>query len=232
LKNLLQPLVTGTEFLREELDQVFRRLPQKAGEPPDESKGLCEEVINMVQSTSRRIQDRVKQIADCVKGLSTPPQFKPCQVAAVVEGVLKTLRLSADSKGVVLRAEGLDSLPQILADEQRLFNALYNLVNNAIPEVPRGGSITVQGRADRPGGFLVLSVTDTGRGMPPDILGSLFSVRAISRKPGGTGLGTKIVKDVVDAHRGQITVDSQEGRGTTFTLRLPLDPSKQEPALR
>lgn len=67
-----------------------------------------------------------------------------------------------------------------------------------------------------------VSIADTGRGMPPEVLESLFTARAISRKPGGTGLGTKIIKDVVDAHRGQITVRSEEGAGTTFTLLLPV----------
>jgi len=54
----------------------------------------------------------------------------------------------------------------------------------------------------------------------------LFTARAISRKPGGIGLGTKIVKDVVNAHKGKITVESQEGVGTTFSLTLPLDPAR------
>jgi signal transduction histidine kinase len=67
-----------------------------------------------------------------------------------------------------------------------------------------------------------LSVIDTGRGMPPEVRDSLFGTEAISRKAGGTGLGTKIVKDVVDAHGGSITVASQEGVGTTFHLSLPV----------
>ncbi len=232
LKNLLQPLVAGTEILKGEVEEVLGRLsPQEQDSSPG-SQHLCNEVIRMVQSTSRRIQDRVKQIADCVKGLSTPPHFKVCHLSNVVEGVLNTLRVLAEGKGISLRTVGLDALPEIMADEQRLFNAFYNLVNNAIPEVARGGFITIQGHHDPQTRFVEVSVSDSGRGMPPEIRESLFSARAISRKPGGTGLGTKIVKDVVDAHRGHITVDSQEGRGTTFTLRLPLDPSKQEPALR
>ena len=111
-----------------------------------------------------------------------------------------------------------------MADEQRLYNAFYNLINNAIPEVPEGGSITVRGQADPMSKSVIISVIDTGRGMPPEIRESLFTTHAISRKQGGTGLGTKIVKDVVDAHGGQITVESQEGAGTTFHLRLPIQP--------
>jgi signal transduction histidine kinase len=71
-------------------------------------------------------------------------------------------------------------------------------------------------------------VMDTGLGMPPEVRESLFTDQAISRKIGGTGLGTKIVKDVVDAHRGEITVDSELGVGTTFRIRLPVDPDRIE----
>jgi signal transduction histidine kinase len=70
---------------------------------------------------------------------------------------------------------------------------------------------------------VVLSVIDTGKGMSPDVRDSLFSYRAISRKVGGTGLGTKIVKDVVNAHGGTITVESTEGKGTAFHITLSID---------
>ena len=66
--------------------------------------------------------------------------------------------------------------------------------------------------------------------MPPEIRDSLFTARAISRKVGGTGLGTKIVKDVVDAHKGHIDVESKIGEGTTFRLIFPVRQAK--PKLR
>ena len=67
-----------------------------------------------------------------------------------------------------------------------------------------------------------IEVADTGRGMPPEVRERLFTDRAISTKPGGTGLGTRIVKNVVDAHGGKIWVESELGKGTTFFIRLPL----------
>ena len=69
---------------------------------------------------------------------------------------------------------------------------------------------------------MVIRVADTGGGMPSDIRDRLFTKGAISGKPGGTGLGTRIVKDVVDAHGGTITVESEQGKGTTFTMELPI----------
>ena len=99
------------------------------------------------------------------------------------------------------------------------------LVINAIPEVPKGGSILVSGCAEESGQGIVVSVADTGRGMPKVIRERLFSARAISTKPGGTGLGTKIIKDAIAIHKGEITVESEEGVGTTFRIRLPMDPA-------
>src|SRR5262249_33865328 len=152
------------------------------------SRALCDEVLDMVQRDVRRISDRVRELADCVKGMTSPPKFEPCRIANVVEAVFKTLDLMAKKRGVALRSEDLDALPPIEADEQRLYNAFYNLVNNAISEVPSGGSVKISGQAAETADVLDISVTDTGRGMPPEIRDSLFTARAISRKAGGTGL--------------------------------------------
>ena len=77
---------------------------------------------------------------------------------------------------------------------------------------------------------LLVTVADTGKGMLPEIRDTLFTPAARSTKPGGTGLGTKIVKDVVDAHHGKIIVKSELGVGTTFHLYLPLRPPGTSPA--
>jgi signal transduction histidine kinase len=224
VKNMLMPVVAGAGLLEAELKELFGRLPGVGADKAQTSREMCADVIEMMRKSTWRIQDRVREIGDCVKGLSAPPQFGPCQVAGVVNAVLKTLRWLAQEKGIALRTEGLDDLPPIMADERRLYNAFYNLINNAIPEVPNGGSITIRGQKAPLEKEILLSVSDTGRGMPPEVRDSLFTARAISRKPGGTGLGTKIVKDVVDSHGGQIRVESTEGAGTTFTIRLPIHP--------
>ena len=223
IRNMLMPVVCAGDLLKSEFDEIYGLLAATQAQKAQTSRQLCHEVIEMLQRNTQRIQDRVKEIADCVKGLSTPPTFVPCKVPEIVDNVMKVLSVLAQEKGVSLRTEGLDTLPTIMADERRLYNAFYNLVNNAIPEVPAGGRVTVRGQAEEDA--IRLWVSDTGRGMPPEVRESLFTARAISRKEGGTGLGTKIVKDVVDAHGGQITVQSQVGVGTTFSICLPLRPS-------
>jgi signal transduction histidine kinase len=231
LKNLLMPITGGAELLEEELRECFSTLPETTAAAIKPARERTHELTEMIKQNSRRINDRVKEIADSVKGLTRPPQFAPCRLADVVSNVYQTLRILADEQHVVLRAEGVDALPVIRADESRLFNAIYNLVNNAIPEVPSGGSVTVRGRLDESGKHVMLSVIDTGKGMSPEVRDSLFSYQAISRKVGGTGLGTKIVKDVVDAHGGTITVESEEGKGTAFHITLSIDgPTSQTPS--
>ena len=221
VKNMLTPIQMGMNLLEDELDEHFLHLPSEVGDKARTTQDLCKDIIAMTRRGSGRIQDRVKEIGDAVKGSSSQPTFAACQVAKIVEGVVDALHLYASERGVILHTQGLESLPIVRADEQRLFNAFYNLVNNAIPETPAGGSVTITGNLSDNGKEVLLSFADTGRGMPPEVLQHLFTYGAVSRKSGGTGLGTKIVKDVVDAHGGTITVESTEGQGTTFTIRLP-----------
>ncbi len=222
IKNMLMPILSGADLLQEDLNEYFGGLSPKETDRSKPTQEFSLEILAMIRTGARRIQDRVREIADAVKGARSPLQLGPCQLAPVVASVFEALRVLANEKGLNLRTEGLDDLPTIQADETRLFNAFYNLINNAIPEVPVGGSVTVRGQIASDRKAVVLSITDTGRGMPPAMRDSLFTDRVVSRKAGGTGLGTKIVKDVVDAHDGSISVESEEGKGTTFRLQLPL----------
>ncbi len=222
MKNMLMPVLNGAKLVEEELEEHFAKLSGMRMKEVEASRNFMKEALDMIVNNARRIQDRVREIADTVKGITSPLRLAPCQVAGVVEGVLASLRLYATEKGVSLHVHGLNSLPLIHADHNRLFNALYNLINNAIPETPVGGSVTVVGSLGPEAKTVVIRVADTGGGMPPEIRDRLFTKGAISGKPGGTGLGTRIVKDVVDAHGGTITVDSEPGKGTTFTMELPI----------
>jgi signal transduction histidine kinase len=225
VKNMMMPILLGVDLLDIELKELMAILAPHDENRKRVTEELSHEVFGMVRSNSKRVQDRVKEIADAVKGCSGPPTFAPCRLGKLVAAVLDTLRFCAEQKSVRLSTVNLEDLPIIQADESRLFNAIYNLVNNAIPETPAGGTVTIEGRHQASGDTLTLLVSDTGRGMPPEVRDSLFSRRVVSRKIGGTGLGTKIVKDVVDSHFGTIAVKSEEKKGTTFLITLPLNPS-------
>lgn len=222
VKNLLMPLVAGTDLLADEIDDVFRHLPTMEPKRAQQSQSACDEVISMFRNTSRRIQDRMKAIADYAALTRVSQKFESCVIAKIAESVVKSLRGAAEQRQVKLSMEGLQGLPSIAGDEARLYSLLYNLVNNAIPEVPPHGVVMISGAHETGDDFIQLRVADTGNGMPADIRDHLFTNRLVSNKTGGTGLGTKIIKEVVDMHGGGITVDSEPGRGTTFDIRLPI----------
>lgn len=212
IKNFLQPIVSAVWMIRDETDSLS----------DERSRATCVKYLAMIERTSDRIDSRTKELVDCINGVSGPLRLAPCRIIDVVKEVLATLSVLASERKISLAIEDLDQLPAIQADEKRLYNALYNLVNNAIPEIQAGGSITISGRVDA--GGIIVSVADTGQGMTPDVRESLFTPAVISTKRSGSGIGMKIIKDAVDAHHGRIWVESVVGKGTAFHLWLPHDP--------
>jgi signal transduction histidine kinase len=224
VNNLLTPVGYGLSRIKADLDRLSE---SPAGCDVREMLAalqVSKKTLNTVELTVRRVQDRMKQVMDCVQDVKTPPRLTPCCLGTILSEVTRVLGNVAAVTGVMLRVEGVDTLPSILGDERRLFSLFYNLVDNALAEVPPGGAVTVRGKLDSGDKALLLSVIDTGRGMAKDVLESLFSDHTISRKIGGTGLGSKIVKDAVDAHGGRISVESTQGVGTTFLIQLPINP--------
>jgi signal transduction histidine kinase len=122
------------------------------------------------------------------------------------------------------------SVPPVLGDAQWLKQALINLLDNALHYTPSGGAVTI--RLQTVGDGVAVAVEDTGHGIEPEHLPHLFerfyrTDWARAKDAGGTGLGLPIVKEIVEAHGGTISVTSQVDKGSIFTLRLPL--SVQQP---
>jgi len=247
IKNLITPVTTCTQTLEMLFDGMFEDVDRILGENRDQVPEMVEqleqaweflrsfykEAVEMILEGSTATQDRVREIADCVKGIVSEPHFEPTVVNEIVERVRKPLKVVADKNGVTLVTDDPGDVPPTLIDQKQLYNAIYNLINNGIPETPAGGSISVKTYAKLDGEFpegsyVAIDVADTGKGMPPEVKQRLFTENAISTKPGGTGLGTRIVKNAVDAHGGVITVESEQGKGTTFFMKLPLR-SEPEP---
>jgi signal transduction histidine kinase len=119
-----------------------------------------------------------------------------------------------------------DSTPTIAGDPAELREVFTNLVLNAIEAMPQGGQVFL--RATTEGKRVRITVQDTGRGMPAGVAGQIFEPFFTTKGPLGTGLGLSVVWGVVQRHQGEITVDSAEEKGTTFTLHFPLLDSPQE----
>jgi CheY-like chemotaxis protein len=136
-----------------------------------------------------------------------------------------------EGKGVEFRIEASDSLPEsIVSDGVRVRQILINLLGNACKFTEKGAVVLTVGPDAASGDRLSLAIADSGIGMSPRRLERIFEpfVQAdssISRTHGGTGLGLSITKELVTLLRGEITVTSAPGRGTTFHVRLPLHPA-------
>ncbi|MDH7568509.1 MAG: ATP-binding protein [Armatimonadota bacterium] len=240
IKNLITPVSTCAQTLEMLFEEMFKNLDGIYARYEGCCNGMVEEVrraseflrsfypeaIEMLNDGAIQTQERVREIADCVKGIVAEPHFELVDVNDVVEKVTKPLMLVAEKHGVEIRHDHGEGT-RTMVDQKQLYNAIYNLVNNAIPETPPGGSVTIRTYRGPDGEFpdgnyVMVEVADTGKGMPEHVKQRLFTEDAVSTKPGGTGLGTRIVKNVVDAHQGRITFESEEGKGTTFYIRLPL----------
>lgn len=179
---------------------------------------LVPEALEGIREGAQEAKDRGAEIADALVGNVRAPQFITQDCIRTINRVCKTLQNSAESRGISLNLEG--SCPPFPHDRTHLFNAVYNLVNNAIPYVASGGAIrVVMSQVDD---CAEIAVIDTGQGMPEAVRQSLFKEGAISTTAGGSGLGTGIVARVARAHGGTVTVESTLGEGSTFRLRLPL----------
>ncbi|MBC8162291.1 MAG: HAMP domain-containing protein [Roseiflexaceae bacterium] len=157
---------------------------------------------------------------------------EPVEVDSLLLEVYRELRTLTN--GVQLRLGHEDALT-VTGDRDRIKQALLNLAANAIQHTSPGGSVTLN--VARQGEQAVLSVVDTGTGISPEDLPHIFerfyrADRARSRVRGGAGLGLPIVKWIVEAHGGQVLVESTPGQGSTFTLLLPLavDPGQSSAA--
>jgi len=127
-------------------------------------------------------------------------------------------------KGVLLESHCAPDLPRMEVDSVRVAHVFSNLLSNALRYTPRAGTVRIDARAES--GYLVVEISDTGEGIAPDQIGHVFE--RFYRVPGqaadsGVGLGLSIVREIVQAHGGDIGVESQHGHGARFRISLPLD---------
>jgi signal transduction histidine kinase len=150
----------------------------------------------------------------------------PTGLSDVVEQAVQILRPQAAVRDVTLTVDVPDGLPALNVDRERIGQVLRNLLNNALAHTLPGGEIGVS--ATRDNGNVLVSVCDTGEGIAAEDLPHVFdrfyrADRSRARHTGGYGLGLAIVKQLVQAHGGTITVQSELGKGSTFTFSIPVN---------
>jgi two-component system phosphate regulon sensor histidine kinase PhoR len=183
--------------------------------------------------------DRLVQIVEELLELSriesgrVPLARQPVRMGEVLAVAVERLRPQAEKEGLTLTLEVPPDLPPVIGDAERLEQAAVNLLHNAIKFTPRGGSIRVS--AHREDGAVTVSVSDTGVGIAPEDLPRIFErfykvdraraqAAAGPSGSGGTGLGLAVVKHTVEAHGGTVSVESEMGRGSTFSFSIPAAP--------
>ena len=154
----------------------------------------------------------------------TPVQLKPLAIEPLLKELITDLGLLAEDKGIRLSLDACRS-PWVLGDEEWLRRLLINLLDNALRHTPPRGAVTVQ--IGQVGPIAEIAVKDTGSGIAPGHLPHIFErfYRADSargRDSGGTGLGLAIVKEIAEAHHGTVHVESEVGKGSVFTFKLPV----------
>ncbi len=144
-------------------------------------------------------------------------------LADIIEETVSILQGTADKKNITINVE-VEPQIKMTANRDRIKQMLINLIDNAIKYNSEGGTVTV--RAENTGGRIVIKVKDTGIGIAKEHQSRIFERfyrvdKGRSRSMGGTGLGLSIVKHIVNLYNGDISVDSDSGKGTEFTIRLP-----------
>jgi PAS domain S-box-containing protein len=195
-------------------------------------------VLDTIEASARRGADMVKQVLSFARGVEghhmpTPPRHLIGDIRAVIEQTFP--------KSIQFRAEVADDIRPILGDPTQLHQVLLNLCVNARDAMPQGGRLTIKAEnialdeayvkmngEGRPGSYTIISVTDTGSGIPPEIRDKIFDPFFTTKEVGkGTGLGLATVMTIVRGHGGFIHLYSEPGRGTTFKLYFPAEDATQ-----
>ncbi len=146
-------------------------------------------------------------------------------IANLINQTVAAIQAKAIAKGVSISAELPDKLPPVNIDTYRIGQVLRNLLENAVTHTDTGGSVTID--AGQQDNWVWISVIDTGEGLPADELPNIFERfyrvdKSRSRATGGSGLGLTIARRLVEAHGGEIKVQSEPGKGSNFSFTLPI----------
>jgi two-component system sensor histidine kinase SenX3 len=209
--------------------------------------GLVAETIEeegdpeVIRRLSRRMKAEAERLAHIIEDLldlsrieaDENPEREPLRVLQLVNQAVERVTPVAESRGIRVEVISGKRSPVVVGDERQLVSAVHNLVENAVKYSDAGSEVRVEVGAGGDGS-VEIAVIDHGLGIPSRDLERIFERfyrvdRARSRDTGGTGLGLSIVRHVATNHRGEVTVQSREGEGSTFKLRLPPAPEGEVP---
>jgi PAS domain S-box-containing protein len=181
------------------------------------------EILESCRDETARLDRLMRQLLDLskIESGAAAPSRSAVRPAVIVQEAVDSLRLQIERRGLKLDVRVPETLPEVFADRDQIERVLVNLLTNASRATPAGGAITVEAMVR--GRDVVFSVTDTGVGIARESLTRIFDpfVQLGSGAGGGSGLGLTISRRIVEAHGGQLTAQSEVGRGSTFIFNIP-----------
>ena len=183
-------------------------------------------IVSTIQEDGNRLTNLVNELLELTRIESGKIVFhiQPCSVSAIIENSVKPLYHIAEQKEVNLYYLAEENLPKVRADYEKITWVVNNLVTNALKYTDAGDEICIQAHVEE--GKMVVSVKDTGRGIPEEYLDKIFDkfvqVKGYDLEVRGTGLGLSIVKDIIEMHEGRIRCESKLDMGSNFIFTLPL----------
>jgi signal transduction histidine kinase len=225
-----------THELRAPIAAVEQQLTVILNKMAGEVTAKQEHLLTRAKERTKGLLNLIKDLLDLSKiEAGKMVQYKePLSLQEVIQRVVELMKAEAETKKIDLQFSTPPEIPLIQADRNSMEGIFTNLISNAIKYTPEGGKVWIT--LGEEGGFVKATVSDTGIGIKKDDLPRIFDkfyrVRTTeTRQIVGTGLGLSIVKSIVDAHLGSISVESEEGGGTTFNVLFPKEsmPSTYKP---
>ena len=208
IKNIMQAVVTGSEFVRMGL--------------AEDDKELLFKGWRLVEKNQQRINDLVKDMLSYSK--DREPMIEFIDLNTLVDDVLEVVRGRADEKKIAMEFRKAAALPPVPADPEGIHRALLNIVSNALDAVEDRPDpyVGVQTLLEPDASHVRIVVIDHGVGIPADKIHDIFKPFVSTKGARGTGLGLAVSRKILREHGGDITVQSQPGKGSKFVLRLPM----------
>ena len=213
INNPLSGILTYAKLLRRWIER---------GEMGGAKKDDAEQCLDLIAEESRRCGDLVKNLLTFSR--TAPLNVQTTDLNTVVDRAVRLVAHQMELNGVELHLELPPGLPRVQCDPGQIEQVLLALIMNAIDAMPRGGNLWVGTKLDEDAGEEIFWVRDDGSGIPQDILPQIFEPFLTTKESGkSVGLGLAVSQNIVARHRGRIEVTSELGKGTTFTVTLPLD---------
>ena len=191
-----------------------------SGQVEQEKREEAMECLELIATESRRCGDLVKNLLTLSR--SSPMNIEPTDLQAVIDRCLLLVRHQLELGGIHLQLSLAENLPRVPCDPAQMEQVFIALIMNAIDAMPRGGNLWLQTRLSNDESEIEIQVRDDGAGIAPDVLPQIFEPVLTTKESGhGVGLGLAISRGIEERHHGRIEVQSELGRGTTFTVTLP-----------